>query len=269
MRAMRMIENLNMWQYPFGRGIKNYLYIVAKKYTVYGISSMYFLLNKILIMKLKIIIGFLLSIAFQVVGTVECSIKNIVFDVGGVILSDGPRYFAQNTSDDANKQVSFKILASDSWKLWFMGHLSKEAMIEQLYQNFDKSIVDAIVAASLSPQRMFLSGTVAVVKTLKALGFKLYILSNFSREAYNIFIVNNDFFKNFDGMLFSFQAGSLKPDAEIYKLLLANYKLEPSETLFIDDTIKNVDSARKIGMYSIVFKQDTIVTELTKLGIFG
>ena len=61
------------------------------------------------------------------------------------------------------------------------------------------------------------------------------------------------FIERFDGCVFSFREGIVKPDPEIYKVLLRRYGLKAEECVFIDDTEENVRSAQKLGMAGIVF----------------
>jgi putative hydrolase of the HAD superfamily len=97
--------------------------------------------------------------------------------------------------------------------------------------------------------------------------YKLYILSNFSKDSYATYIPKRDLFKEFDGMLFSFQVGYIKPENEIYELLLKRYALVPQECVFIDDMKENVTAAQELGLKGIVYKKDSLEPELEKLGI--
>ena len=93
------------------------------------------------------------------------------------------------------------------------------------------------------------------------------MLSNFSRDAYQVFIVGNDFFKHFDGMMFSFQVGCCKPEHRIYQLLLEKHELLAHECVFIDDSKENIDAAQQLGLKGIVYKEGDLDLALGQLGI--
>lgn len=89
--------------------------------------------------------------------------------------------------------------------------------------------------------------TIELIKELKTQGYKLYVLSNMSKE-YIEYLRKMPVFENFDGEVVSCEVGMGKPDSKIYKHLLSHYDLNPSETLFIDDRIDNVEAASEVGI---------------------
>jgi putative hydrolase of the HAD superfamily len=74
-----------------------------------------------------------------------------------------------------------------------------------------------------------------ILKTVKARGYRVYILSNMSQAAVAIIKQRYDFFKLCDGEVWSCTAHAAKPDVAIYQILLKQYNLDPAECLFIDD----------------------------------
>lgn len=85
-------------------------------------------------------------------------------------------------------------------------------------------------------------------------GYKLYLLTNITEDSYN-YIDNLVSFKTtFDGGIYSFQEHKLKPNPEIYNLLIERFQLKKEETIFFDDREKNVIAALNTGIKSIVFK---------------
>jgi putative hydrolase of the HAD superfamily len=69
----------------------------------------------------------------------------------------------------------------------------------------------------------------------------------------------HDFFDCFDGQLYSYQAKAIKPQPQIYQLLLTNYKLQPHESIFIDDLEMNVVAAKQLGIDGIICKNPSQV----------
>ncbi len=91
------------------------------------------------------------------------------------------------------------------------------------------------------------------IDALKTAGYKLYCITNFTPAGYEQCYESISFIERFDGCVFSFREGIVKPDPEIYKTLLRRYNLIAEECVFIDDTEENVLSAQKLGMEGIVF----------------
>ena len=64
-------------------------------------------------------------------------------------------------------------------------------------------------------------------------------------------------FENFDGLVFSAPLGIVKPSKDIFEHLLNTYSLKAEESVFIDDTAKNIDCADKIGISTYLFDGDS------------
>ncbi|HBY05750.1 MAG: HAD-superfamily hydrolase [candidate division TM6 bacterium GW2011_GWE2_42_60] len=193
--------------------------------------------------------------------------KNIVFDLGGVILNGGHDYSVQKGEEDASDLRCIKVCGSTTWRNWHRGRLSKEALIKRLTQSFDQKAVEQLVAEAISPDRTWIEESIDVIKRLKKAGYRVYLLSNLSREAHDVYLNLNDIFSQFDGMIFSFEVGYVKPDPKIYRLLLKTYGLTASETLFIDDKKVNIDAAQRIGIAGIVYDKGLLEKNLLKRGV--
>lgn len=77
-----------------------------------------------------------------------------------------------------------------------------------------------------------------------------------------------DFIPHTDGGILSYRVGTIKPGAEIYRLLLSQYNLKAEECVFLDDTISNVEAARRLGIHGICFKTKELAEEeMRKLGV--
>jgi 2-haloacid dehalogenase len=97
--------------------------------------------------------------------------------------------------------------------------------------------------------------TVDILQSLKETGrYKLYALTNWSAETFPHALERFEFFKLFDGVLVSGEEKMRKPFAEFYRRLLNKFHIEPSQALFIDDSMRNVKAAEQVGIRSIVFQ---------------
>ncbi|MCR5591234.1 MAG: HAD family phosphatase [Lachnospiraceae bacterium] len=103
---------------------------------------------------------------------------------------------------------------------------------------------------------------------LRAAGYKIYILSNFSEKADRECADELDYIKKADGAVLSYKIRMIKPDEEIYRYLLDTYGIDPKEAVFIDDTAENIEGAKKLGITAIRFTdKESVDAELAKLGV--
>ncbi|MCL5436413.1 MAG: HAD family phosphatase [Candidatus Dependentiae bacterium] len=198
--------------------------------------------------------------------------KNLVFDVGKVILKN-PWNMREGKGGAHHRQVFKGIRSSCARKLWFEGYLTADKMTEILskagaegvIEFTHQDVVDAVASFLLS--RVPNPETMAIIEQLKTKGYRLYILSNSAREVYNRFVGPNPFFKKFDGLFFSFDAGSVKPEPKIYEKFFNQFGLVPGECLFIDDKPKNIEASEQAGMPGIVYVPGKLEAELVRRGV--
>ena len=171
--------------------------------------------------------------------------KNIVFDLGGVVFARDPRKF----EPEFIKFFSYILLPQMPrfWEEYDRGVVSYEQVVTDLaeYNNCDRELADKNLRRSILTQEEIVA-TKALVADLKAAGYKLYVLSNMSLEFIE-FLRKTEVYKYFDGEVVSCEEHVVKPDAEIYRRLVERYGLNVSETLFIDDRKENVEAARNEG----------------------
>jgi putative hydrolase of the HAD superfamily len=79
------------------------------------------------------------------------------------------------------------------------------------------------------------------------------------------YITKQKFDDAFDGLIISAEVGVVKPKAQIYLLALEQLGVSPSEALFVDDFLENVEGARAVGMSAIQFKEaDQTIQQVKK-----
>ena len=107
------------------------------------------------------------------------------------------------------------------------------------------------------------------IDELKSHGYKIYFLSNFSQRGHIEFAKDLDFLSKGDGAVLSYKVKLIKPDEAIYRYLLEEYDINPTEAVFIDDTLVNVEAAKKVSLNAIRFTdRETVQEELRKIGVF-
>ena len=172
-------------------------------------------------------------------------LKNIVFDLGGVVFARDPRKF----EPEFIKFFSYIMLPQMPrfWEEYDRGVVTYEQVVDDLanYNNCDRELADKNLRRSILTQEE-IAATKALIADLKAAEYKLYVLSNMSLEFIE-FLRKTEVYKYFDGEVVSCEEHVVKPDAEIYRRLVARYGLDVSETLFIDDRKENVEMARREG----------------------
>lgn len=93
------------------------------------------------------------------------------------------------------------------------------------------------------------------IRELKASGYKVYVLSNWPESVYHASLDGAlSFLPELDGAVMSFQEKLIKPDPQIFERLCRRYSIEPQNAVFLDDTLKNVESARAFGLHAIHFQ---------------
>lgn len=197
--------------------------------------------------------------------------KNVIFDLGNVLLRFNPVEYLRTKIDDENRvqQVYHEIFLSEEWLMLDRGVISEEEAVERIMKrsagngHFIQMAMNRWYD-SLIP----IEETVDILKKVKAKGYQTYILSNFHLLAYESVINRYDFFQYFDEGIISYSVKLLKPETEIYNSLITRCGIEPSESIFIDDTKVNIESAKNLGFKAILFdKPMGLHLDLVELGI--
>ena len=106
--------------------------------------------------------------------------------------------------------------------------------------------------------RQIIAANVALLHELKNAGYKLYVLSNWDKNSFQLFqatfpeIFSNNNLPIFDGIIISGEIGIVKPELKIFNFCLDLFDLEPSSTIFIDDEPANIASAQNLGIGTIL-----------------
>ena len=183
--------------------------------------------------------------------------KNIVFDFGGVLVDWNPHHLYDKYFGSVEKATWFlENICLYSWNLQMdKGKPFAEGVAELQAQYPEWSEAIAIYHSRwIEIMGGEIDGTAAVLRRLKAAGYKIYGLSNWSMETFPLVSDKYPIFKELLGMVVSGQEHLIKPEPEIYHCLFDRFSLEPSESIFIDDNADNVEGARAVGMHAIQFK---------------
>lgn len=184
-------------------------------------------------------------------------IKNIILDIGGVICDDGYRNLSKvlNIREEQGKEIA-KIAYGGDFKKCLLGESAIIEHIKNSQKNYPELATE--IEYILAPQNYketfpVIQETLELVLKLKAEGYKIYILSNITKESFEYFKNVIKFEKYFDGGAYSFQEVMIKPNYEFYEVLIKKYDLVKEECIFFDDKQKNVEAGNRIGIKSIKF----------------
>ena len=187
----------------------------------------------------------------------DTGISTIIFDIGDVLIRDNFNKFLKSDPEIPDDQV-------DTIKeLWF---LDKDNIDDTMDLDTYREIVNKRMGVEFSKYipKLFkynvdaveiLDYTIPMIQDLKDRGYKVYYLSNWSSWTHDLLQEAGkfNFLKLMDGGVFSYDVGYMKPDEEIYKILLNKYKINPEEAIFFDDKKENIVAAKKMGIHGIVF----------------
>ena len=180
-------------------------------------------------------------------------IKNIIFDLGNIIINYNQDKIINNFTIDEDEKIFIKekIFKSPEWKLLDLGQITNNAAIEEIQKRNDikyNKLINIFLHEWYKTQPIN-KDIVEIAKKLKERNYNIYVLSNMAKETYEYF-KNIDFFKVCNGIVISSHENVKKPDERIFNILLTRYKLNTKECLFIDDddTNKSYDTANKIGI---------------------
>ena len=196
------------------------------------------------------------------------NIKAIIFDYGNVLLDWNPRYvYRRYFPDDPERIENF--LREINFMEWNAhqdrGRPFEEGVAilsEQFPQHAD--LIRAYHENWTDSVGEPLAGTVEILNQLKLAGFPLYGFSNWSAETFPYARAKYNFFDLFDDMVISGAVGFVKPEPEIYHIMLDKIGRPAQECLFIDDSLPNIQQANKIGFATIHFQSPAQLEEELK-----
>lgn len=200
------------------------------------------------------------------------SLDTIIFDLGNVLIDWNPRYLYRKILKD-EKEVDWFLtnICTSEWNDQQDGGRSFEEATKELVQKHPEW-TEAIIAWYGRWQETIGGAIPETVELLRAIRdskkFRLYALTNWSAETFPWAYENFEFLKWFEGIVVSGSEKTRKPFPEFYNILLDRYDVDPAKALFIDDNIKNIHGAQKVGIHTIHFQNpQQLKSDLTARGI--
>ena len=188
-------------------------------------------------------------------------VKNLIFDCGGVVfqidyelsylefkkLSRNPQLF------DKLSVFDFKHIASE----YETGKQSTSEFLVDIRNKLDLQATDEQIISAWNAMLIgFVDNSVEIVRRLGD-RFDIVLFSNTNELHYNSFKpVCDELLQTFHKTYFSHQIGQKKPNLESFKYVLDDNKFLPNETILIDDSIENIEAAKKLGIATIHYTSD-------------
>lgn len=193
-------------------------------------------------------------------------IKNIIFDIGNVLVSFQPQIYFQSLLQEKCEEICHIVFYSKWWKQYDNGWISlkevQQALLQE-YPNYNKEILS--VSDHWFTLMRPIDEMLQFLDECKQNGYHIYMISNLSEDSYDYLQEQYHLFDQADGMVLSFQEKFGKPDPRMYQFLCKRYALAPSTCLFLDDRKENIDAAAQCGIRSIEVKDiKTAIKEAKK-----
>ena len=199
-------------------------------------------------------------------------IKNIIFDLGGVLIDWNPDYvFKEVFNDDEKLAWFYREICTMDWNEnqdagYPLDKATEERValfpeyenwIRQYYGRWEEMLGDAI------------HGTVELLKQcVDSPALKVVALTNWSAETFPVALKKFDFLQWFEGIVVSGEEMTRKPFPAIYHTTLERFELKAEESLFIDDNKRNIEAAEALGIQCIHFSTpQQLEKELKKLNV--
>ena len=180
--------------------------------------------------------------------------KNIIFDLGGVILKGTPKDMFKNENE---KLLSF-FENSDDLDL---GNITLEEKFNNC--NFSEELIKEYKErlTKYYEFREINLDLINLIKKLKKNGYMIYILSDNNKETYD-YCKELNIFSDIDGWVVSCEYHTMKKDKILFDIFLKKYDLDPKECYFIDDKESNVLIAKEYGIKGYVFDENKDISLL-------
>ena len=198
-------------------------------------------------------------------------IKNIIFDLGGVIMNidfkKTEKAFADlGFNDFAQHMTQYHI--TPLFQEYETGKINDDDFVKGIQQIAAKPIADnEIIHAWNALLLDFPPERIALLEKLRH-RYRIFLLSNTNALHYNAFqqrlhgLTGKTLEDIFEKTYYSHTANLRKPDAAIYQLVLDENQLDPAETLFIDDTASNLGGAEEAGIQTLHLKAPMTILDI-------
>jgi len=183
--------------------------------------------------------------------------KVVILDLGNVVLDWDVNQILDslNLETEEMELLRNELFSHQDWLDMDHGKEPESTIVSKVCERSGLSYVtveNALLATknSLAP----IQESIILMEEISDNGTEMYCLSNMSRETY-AHIKGHGLFDMFSGIIISGIEGCMKPNDDIFHLTIDRFELDPSETLFIDDSLPNINTAQRLGINGFHFKR--------------
>ncbi len=201
-------------------------------------------------------------------------VKNVIFDIGNVILNFDLNYILPKFTENSDEQdfIVDNIINSPEWlgySLIDTGYITKEnaiAIVQDRTNHKNDNLIESFWN-NYNNYSLVDNRVIELIKNLKLQGYRIYLLSNINEHTF-INVEKSGLFDIVDGYVLSYKEHQVKPYVAIYETLLNRYELMASECLFIDDNEKNIKTAQELGFITRKVLSDNYESVLESISEF-
>lgn len=198
-------------------------------------------------------------------------IKNVVFDIGNVLVRWSPEEIVHRTFGDT-ADIAFwvrSIFLHPVWTALNLGEMTESEAIDLYHTYLDiprKTLT--LLFYHIKETQTLIPGTQELLHRLRLAGYRTFALTDNIHEIMQHLRQRYSFWNDFQGVVVSAELHIKKPDLQIFNYLLKTYQLDPAKTVFTDDLALNIHGAQQAGLHGIQFHNaDQLECSLRGLGV--
>ena len=201
------------------------------------------------------------------------SYKNILFDMGNVLVTYNPEWVIRRYTEDEEliREVKNIVFNSQEWFLLDAGLIEEEKAERNWMERLSSDKARELAHLSFQNWHLYnmktIPGTAEIIRAVKENGKEIYLLSNASLRLLSIYKEVIPAVECFSGIFYSAAHKCVKPQDIIYERFLKEYSLNPSDCFFIDDLEENIFAAKAVGISGAVMKSRTAKETAEILGL--
>lgn len=189
------------------------------------------------------------------------AIKNIVFDMGGVLVEFSPiNMIKRNKLEQHQEAILKNVFHSEEWKAMDNGSKTVDEAIDKMLEGLPCHLHEKVREIIIEREREMpaFDDMSEIIKALDKNGYRLFILSN-CPSWFHDFKKNIPTIELFEGYIVSADHHASKPDLKIFEILLEKFSLNAKECFFIDDSPLNTRAAKELGMSAHCFADHDLI----------
>jgi putative hydrolase of the HAD superfamily len=185
------------------------------------------------------------------------AVRNVIFDLGGVLLDWNPgRFLEEYYSDTAiRNEMQDALFRHKDWLAYDRGDITEPLLLARVQERTGRTLPELTQLMDVARDSLIEKPeTVAVLRSLSRRRVPLYCLSNMPVSLFAHVRRRYDFWDAFAGIVVSGEVRMVKPELAVFEYLLRQYNLVAEETVFIDDHPPNLEGAKAARLRTILFR---------------